>query len=124
MRLEGFRLGRSGRDQFKQFLDSSIGTTVGCLDLGGSLGAVCGATAKETVNQRSADALVKEREYEGHAGSFFGQSVAVARASALKEAVSLQLAQVITELGDGVILFGERVGFRDRAVDVSTAASP
>jgi hypothetical protein len=65
---------------------------------------------KQVVRWGTADALVKEDEHSCHPCSLFGETIGVVFVDPLQEAVGFHLAQVITELGEGVVLGREGKG--------------
>src|SRR6516165_2164280 len=73
---------------------------------------------KQRVGQRPADALLEQDEHGGHALTLVREAVTVPSAIAFQQAVALHLAQVIAELGEGVLLRREAKGGLDRFVDL------
>jgi len=66
---------------------------------------------------------VEESEHEDNANTFFGEPVGVAGTVALQQAMCFELAQVITELGQGVVFGGELERGEDGLVDLAGAPS-
>ncbi len=59
------------------------------------------------VGERAAEALVEEQEQEGDVYAFGGETVGVAAAIAFQQSVAFELAQVVAELVQSVLLRGE-----------------
>jgi hypothetical protein len=91
---------------------------VGRFDFGerGSLG---GASLKEAVGERTADALMEEHKEQGGAGSLVSETIGIAPAVAFEQGVGFQLAQVIAELGEGVTFGAEAEAGKNRLMDVA-----
>jgi len=102
----------SGGELVDEVLNGSIGFFIGDLDFGRGLGAACGCAPvmEQAVGQRAADVLVEEGEEGRHTDSFQDKAIGIALAYAFEQAVAFQLAQVITELIQGVGLGGNREG--------------
>ena len=88
-------------------LQRVVGLAIGLFELGGRPQRGIGRAIEEAVGQGTTDALVKEDEEETDPVSFVGETVAVSSPYALQEAVALEFAQVITQLGQGVAVGGE-----------------
>ena len=99
-------------------LQRVVGLAIGLFELGGRPQRGIGRAIEEAVGQRPTDALVKEDEEEADPVSFVGETVAVSSPHALQEAVALEFAQVITQLGQGVAVGGEAEGGQDSRVDL------
>jgi hypothetical protein len=61
-----------------------------------------GTTVEESVGQGAADTLVKEDEHQSNPDAFFGELVGVTGSVTREQGMGFELAQVITELGQGV----------------------
>ena len=66
-------------------VDGAIGFVIGGLEFGQWGGGLAWAAVEEAVSKRTADALVKEYEEQGDAGSFVGEAIGVAAAVARQE---------------------------------------
>jgi hypothetical protein len=77
-----------------------------------------GLVMESAVGERSAKALVEEEEEERDVNAFGGQAVSVAAAIALKQAVSSELAEVIAELVESVMLGRDLEGGDDCLVNL------
>jgi len=82
-----------------------------------------GTTVEETVGQGAADTLVKEDEHQSNPDAFFGELVGVSGSVTREEGMGFELAQVITELGEGVFFGGELECGEDGFMDLAGAPS-
>jgi hypothetical protein len=77
--------------------DGAVSFVVGGFDFGHRGGSLERGAAKETVGERTADALVKEHEEQSNAGTFVSEAVGVALAVALQQSRGLSFCAVIRE---------------------------
>ncbi len=59
------------------------------------------------VGERPAEALVEEQKQESDVYAFSGEAVSVAAAIAFQQSVAFELAQIVAELVQSVLLRGE-----------------
>ena len=83
-------------------MNGSIGLLISELELGGGSMELGGTTVEERVGQGAADTLVKEDEHQSNPDAFFGELVGVSGCVTREPGMGFELAQVITELGQGV----------------------
>src|SRR3954463_536953 len=91
---------------------------VGGFELAGRLVMGVGAVVKAAVGKRAAKSFVEEQKEQGNLNSFWGETVGVAGAVTLQQAVAFELAQVVAELVEAVGGVGEVEGGEDGAVDL------
>ena len=77
---------------------------ISSFDVNGRSRAASGFVVKQGVSQGAADSLVKQDEHGTDADSVFGEPVGVVVVYPLQEAVAFHLAEVVTELIEGVVL--------------------
>ena len=82
-----------------------------------------GTTVEESVGQGAADTLVKEDEHQSNPDAFFGELVGVSGSVTREQGMGFELAQVITELGEGVGFGAELEGAEDGFMDLGGAPS-
>ena len=82
-----------------------------------------GTTVEESVGQGAADTLVKEDEHQSNPDAFFGELVGVSGSVTREQGMGFELAQVITELGQGVGFGAELEGGEEGLVDLAGAPS-
>jgi hypothetical protein len=82
-----------------------------------------GTTVEESVGQGAADTLVKEDEHQSNPDAFFGELVGVSGSVTREQGMGFELAQVITELGQGVSFGAELEGGEEGLVDLAGAPS-
>jgi len=99
-------------------LNGFVGAMVGGFELAGRLVMGVGAVVKAAVGKRAAKSFVEEQKEQGNLNSFWGETVGVAGAVTLQQAVAFELAQVVAELVEAVGGVGEVEGGEDGAVDL------
>ena len=78
---------------------------------------------KQRVGKRSANAVMEQDEHEGNPGSLVGEVIEIAFSVPLEQAMGFHLAQVISELGEG-ICFGRQSEFvEDGFMNIGRAPS-
>ncbi len=82
-----------------------------------------GTTVEESVGQGAADTLVKEDEHQSNPDAFFGGLVGVSGSVRREQGMGFELAQVITELGQGVGFGAELEGGEEGLVDLAGGPS-
>ena len=120
----GFDVGRwaegSGCGQdIDDVLNGFVGAVVGEFEAAARPMLGVGPVVEAAVGERSAQALVKEQEEQCDLHAFCGQAIGVARAVALDQCMSLELAQVIAQLVEAVGVRREIEGRQDGRVDVA-----
>src|SRR5271170_4241159 len=91
---------------------------VGGFELAGRLVMGVGAVVKAAVGKRAAKPFVEEQKEQGNLNPFWGETVGVAGAVALQQAVAFELTQVVAELIEAVGAVGEVEGGEDGVVDL------
>ena len=77
-----------------------------------------GFVVEAAVGQRAAEALVKEQKEQRDLHTLGGETVGVAAAIALQQAVPFELAQIVAELVQPVLFRGEMKGSEDGFMDL------
>jgi len=77
-----------------------------------------GAVVKAAVRKRAAKPFVEEQKEQGNLNPFWGETVGVAGAVALQQAVAFELTQVVAELIEAVGAVGEVEGGEDGVVNL------
>lgn len=100
-------------------MNGFVGAVVG--EFEAAVGAVLGVgpVVKAAVGEWPAQTLVKEQKEQGELNAFCGQAVGVARAVALDQRVSFELAQVVAQLVEAVVVRREIECREDSPVDVA-----
>src|SRR5439155_9210376 len=111
----------SSSEKLDNLLDGPVRFSISSLDSGCGFEVRLWRFVKEAVGQRAADSLVEENKHESGLVALFSQTVGVAFSVALQQAMVFQLANVVTELGQGVIVSLEMERLQDGLVNVSGA---
>src|SRR5258707_1291956 len=93
---------RSGGKEIDDLLNGFVGAMVGGFELAGRLVMGVGAVVKAAVGEGAAKPFVEEQKEQGNLKPFWGETVGVAGAVALQQAVAFELAQVVAELVEAV----------------------
>src|SRR6202007_1989084 len=100
----------SGGKEIDDPLNGFVGAMVGGFELAGRLVMGVGAGVKAAVGERAAKRFVEEQKEQGNLNPFWGETVGVAGAVALQQAVAFELAQVVAEPVEAVGAVGEVEG--------------
>ena len=111
---------RSGcGEEIDDVLDGFVGAVVGEFQTAVRRMLGVRPVVEAAVGERSAQALVKEQEKQCDLGAFWGQAIGVARAVALDQCMSFELAQIIAQLVEAVGIHRKIEGGEDGLVDVA-----
>ena len=88
----------------KDRLNRIIGFVVGGFEGTVGLGRGVGPMMEQAVGKRSAEPLMEEQEEERHAKALISEAIRVAAAVALQETVPTELAQIVPELVEPILL--------------------
>src|SRR5260370_22152291 len=89
---------RSGGQQIDDLLNGVVGVVVGGFELAGRLVMGVGAGVEAAIGERAAEAFVEEEKEQRHLNPFGGETVGVAGAVPLQQALPAKLAQIVAEL--------------------------
>ena len=79
-------------------MNGVVGAVVGGFELAGWLVMGIGAVVEAAVGERAAEAFVEEEKEQRHLNPFGGETVGVAGAVPLQQAVPAKLAQIVAKL--------------------------
>ena len=96
-----------------------VGLAIGGFDFGQGSGGLGCVALEEAVGERTTDALVEEDEEQGRAGPLMDETICVAPTVALQQAMSFQLAQVVSQLGKRVAFGAECEAGKNRLMDIA-----
>jgi len=109
----------SSREKLDDLVERVVGLAIGGFDFGQGSGGLGRGALEQAVGKRAAHALVKEDEEQCGAGSFVGETVGITAAVALHQAVSFQLAQVVSQLGKRVAFGAECEAGKNGLMDIA-----
>ena len=73
---------------------------------------------KAAISEWATEALVKKKEQQNHLDALGSQSIGVARAVALKQAMAFELAEIVAELIEAVAIGGQAKAGEDGLMDL------
>ena len=92
----------SSSQQLDDLFDGAVGFVVGGLEFRPRCVGWSWVPAEEAVSERTADALMEKDKEQGDAGALVSEAIGVAVTVAFEQPVSLDLTEVIAQLGEGV----------------------
>jgi hypothetical protein len=94
-------------------LDGCVSAVMRGFESAGWLVAGRGAVMEAAMGERTTEPFVEEEEWRGDLNAFLGKAVGVSRSISMQQPVSLELVQIVAQLVEAIVFFGEKDGSRN-----------